>query len=84
MVLQFMLEGPQLYTILYFNHTTAEYLNRNVPIGQLLQHVLKSVVVSPRSRRKNASKKHMIKKLAWLHNHCLLLAMAERAQDFPF
>ena len=39
MLMQFMLEGPRRCTILCFNvHTTGEYLNRNVSIGQLLQH----------------------------------------------
>ena len=29
-------------------HTTVEYLNRNIPIGQLLQHISKSIVVCAR------------------------------------
>ena len=33
-------------------HTTAEYLNGNVSIGQLLQHISKSIVVCARSRPK--------------------------------
>ena len=46
MVLQFMLEGPRPCTILCFNvDATVEYLNRNVFIGQLLQHISKSIVV---------------------------------------
>ena len=47
MVLQCMLEGPRPCTILYFNiHTTVEYLNMNVSVGQLLQHISKSVARS--------------------------------------
>ena len=42
-VLQFMLEGPRPCTILCFNvHTTVEYLNRNVFVGKLLQHIFKT------------------------------------------
>ena len=50
----FMLEGPRPCTILCFNiHTTVEYLNRNVSqIGQLLQHISKSIVVCKQSRPK--------------------------------
>ena len=33
-------------------HTTVEYLSRNVSIGQLLQHISKSIVVCARSRPK--------------------------------
>ena len=46
MVLQFMLERPRPCTILCLNvHTTVEYLNTNVSIGQLLQHIPNSIVV---------------------------------------
>ena len=31
-------------------HTSVEYLNGNVSIGQLLQHISKSIVVCARSR----------------------------------
>ena len=57
MVLQFMLEGLQPGTILCLNvHTTAEYLNNNVLIGQLLQHIPNSVVVCAGSRPKRQTK----------------------------
>ena len=57
MVQQFMLEGPRPCTILSFNvHTTAEYFNKNVSIGQLLQHISKSIVVCARSRAKMLTK----------------------------
>ena len=57
MVLQFMLKGPRPCTILFFNvHTPAEYLNGNVSIGQLLQHITKSIVVGARSRPKMLTK----------------------------
>ena len=57
MVLLFMLEGPLPCTILCFNvHTTVEYLNKNVSIGQLLQHIPNSIVVRARSRPKRLTK----------------------------
>ena len=57
MVLQFMLGRTRSCTILCFNvHTTAEYLNRNVSIGQLFQHISKSIVVCARSRPKMLTK----------------------------
>ena len=37
-------------------HTTAEYLNTNVSIGQLLQHISKSIVVCALSRPKMLTK----------------------------
>ena len=46
MVLQFMLEGSRPCTI----------LNRNVSIGQLLQHIPSSIVVCARSRPKRQTK----------------------------
>ena len=50
-------EGPRPCTNLCFNvHTTTEYLNRNVSIGQLLQHISKSIVVCARSRPKMLTK----------------------------
>ena len=53
----FMLQGPRPCTILCFNvHTTAEYLNTNISIGQLLQHISKSIVVCVRSRPKMLTK----------------------------
>ena len=56
-VLQFMLEGPRPCTFLYFNvHTMAEYLNRKVSVGQLLQHISKSIVVCARSMPKMLTK----------------------------
>ena len=46
MVLQFLLEGPRPCTILCFNvHTTVEYLTSDVSVGQLLQHISRSIVV---------------------------------------
>ena len=57
MVLQFMLEGPLPCTIVCFNvHTTVEYLNNNVSIGQLLQHIPNSIVVCVGSRPKRQTK----------------------------
>ena len=57
MVLQSMLEGPRPCTILCFNiHTTVEYLNKNVSIGQLLQHIPNSIVVCAGSRLKRQTK----------------------------
>ena len=57
MVLQFMLEGPRPCTILCFNvHARVEYLNRNVSIGRLLQHISNSMVVCVRSRPKILTK----------------------------
>ena len=57
MVLQFMLEGLRMCTILCFNDlTTVEYLNKNVSIGQLLQHFSKFIVVCARSRPKMLTK----------------------------
>ena len=53
MVLQFMLEGSRPCTILCFNvRTSVEYLNRNVSIGQLLQHIPTPIVVCAGSRPK--------------------------------
>ena len=47
-----MLEGPQPCTIPCFNfHTTVEYLNRNVSIAQLLQHIANNVLARRASRR---------------------------------
>ena len=44
-------------TILCFNfHTTVEYLNKNVSIGQLLQHIPNSIVVCAGSRPKRITK----------------------------
>ena len=55
---------------------TFEYLNRNVSIGQLLQHISKSIVVFARSRPKMQQKHHITKNIVRLHNrHCLLLTM---------
>ena len=57
MVLQFMLEGPRSCTILCFNvHNTVEHLNKNVSIGQLLQHIPNSIVVCAGSRPKRQTK----------------------------
>ena len=58
MVLQsVMLEGSRPRTILCFDvHITVEYLNRNVSIGQLLQHISKSIVVCARLRLKMLTK----------------------------
>ena len=68
-VLQFMLEGPRLCTILCFNvHTTVEYLKKNVSIGQLLEHIPNSIVVCAGSEGK---RKQTTKKFVRFHNHCL-------------
>ena len=64
MVLQFMLEGPRPCTILCFNiHIIDEHLNRNVSVGQLLQHISKSIAVCARSRPKK-----MLTKTSYKHN----------------
>ena len=56
-VLQFMLEGPRPCAILCFDtHTTVEYLNKNISIAQLLQHIPKSIVVCAGSRPKRQTK----------------------------
>ena len=71
MVLQFMLKGPRPCTILCFNgHTTVEYLNKKVAVGQLLLHISNSIVVCAGSRPKG-KQKHITKKLVMFHNHCL-------------
>ena len=57
MMLQFMLEGLRPCTILSFNvHTPVEYLNKNVSIGQLLQHIPNFIVVCAGSRPKRETK----------------------------
>ena len=57
MVLQFMLEGSRPCTIFCFNvHTTVEYLNKKVSIGQLLQHIPNSIIVCAGSRPKSKQK----------------------------
>ena len=51
------LEGPRRCTILCFSvHTTVEYLNRNVSVDQLLQHIPNSIVVCAGSRPKILTK----------------------------
>ena len=45
-------KGRDPDTILWFNvHTTVEYLNENVSIGQLLQHIPNSVCAGSRPKR---------------------------------
>lgn len=52
-----MLEGLPPCTIFCFNvHTTIEYLNRNVSIDQLLQHILKFYCGLWTVKAKNANK----------------------------
>ena len=52
-----MLEEPRPCTILCFNvHTIVEYLNKNVSIGQLFQHIPNSIVVCLGSRPKRQTK----------------------------
>ena len=57
-----------VYTILCFNvvHTTVEYLNSNVSIGHLLQHILKPIVFCARSRPTTP------KTFVWRREYCLL------------
>ena len=75
MVLRFMLDGPRTCTILCFNvHTAVEHLNRKVSVGQLLQHITKSVARSMHGQGQICS--HITKKFVRLHNHCLLLTMS--------
>ena len=70
MVLQFMLEGLRCCTILCFNvYTTIEYLNKNVSIGQLIQHIPNSIVVCAGSTPKGQTKTY--NKEVRFHNHCL-------------
>ena len=52
-------------------HTTVEYLNRNVSIGQLLELDSNSIVVCARSRPNNANK-NTTKKFVRLHNNCFI------------
>ena len=54
-------------------YTTAEYLNRKVSIGQLLQHISKSIMVFARSSPKML--KTYSKELVWLHNHSPILTL---------
>ena len=57
MVLLFLVEGLRPCTILCFNVlTTVEYFNKNVSIGQLLQHIPNSIVVCAGSRPKRQTK----------------------------
>ena len=50
-------EGPRQCIILCLNVcTTVEYFNTYVSIGQLLHHILKSIVVCALSRRKMLTK----------------------------
>ena len=57
MLLQFMLEGPRQCTILFFDvHTKVKDLNRNVSIGQLFQHISKSIAVCALSMTKMLTK----------------------------
>ena len=66
-------------------HTTVEYLNRNVSIGQLPQHISKSIVVCARSRPKNKAKKHTTKKFVRFHSHCLFYYAVDVDTDInPF
>ena len=59
-MLQVMLEGLRPCTILCFNvHITVEYLNRNVSIGQLLQHIPKSIVVCAQSTEAKKANKNI-------------------------
>ena len=79
-----MLEGPaRPCTILCFNvHTTVEYVDKNVLIGQLLQHIPNSIVVCARSRPKG-KQKHITKKFVRFHNHCLQLTMVTPVSGAP-
>ena len=53
----YMLEGLRPCTFLCFNiHNAVAYFNRNVSIGQLLQHISKSIVVCARSGPKMLTK----------------------------
>ena len=63
---------------LFFVHSIVKYLNRNVSIGQLLQHISKCIIVCSRSRPKNDNKKFVR-----LHNHCLLSTMVSTAKNNP-
>lgn len=54
-LLQFMLEGPPPCTLFFNVHTTADYLNPNISIGQLLQHI-SNFVVCARPRPKTLTK----------------------------
>ena len=77
MVLQFMLEGLRSCTILCFNfHTTVEYLNKNVSIGQTLQHIPNAVVVCAASRPKRQTKTYK-RKFVRFHNYALALVKQE-------
>ena len=50
-------EGPPQCTILCLNvHTTVEYLNTNVSIGQLLQHIVVCALSRPKMLTKMLTK----------------------------
>ena len=53
--------------VLMFTLQYVEYLNRNVSIGQLFQHISKSIVVCARSRPKMLTEKNIRKKFVRLH-----------------
>ena len=81
MVPPFMLEGLRPCTVLCFNvHATVEYLNKNVSIGQLLQHIPNSIVVCAGSGPKRQKTNHITKKFVSFYNHCLQLTMLERSK----
>ena len=48
----YVARAAAVHNSLFYVQTTVEYLNRNVSIGQLFQHISKSIVVFARSRPK--------------------------------
>ena len=73
-VIQFLSERPLPSTVFCFNAINdTVYLNRSISIGQLIQHISKSIVAYARSMPRMLTKASKKKKFIRLHNHCLLL-----------
>ena len=73
MVLQFVGRAATVH------NPTFEYLNRNVSIGQLLQHVSKSIAVCAQSRPKMLTKTYNKEVCRAFINYALRIAVM-----FPF
>ena len=71
MVLQFILEEPLPCTSFFNVHTAVEYFNNNISIGQLLQHISKSILICKRSRPKPLRK--TLQEVFRLHNLLLIM-----------
>lgn len=81
-VIQFLSERPLPSTVFCFNAINdTVYLNRSISIGQLIQHISKSIVAYARSRPRTLTKASKKKKFIRLHNHCLLLINYESSVE---